>query len=113
MQDKVPDAKGAEARQPQRQEKLMSLSRSEFVNSIKAFAGQDAALQADGQGLVQLPVGQGGTAEITYVALPGATLGGLLKLPRAQVSIAFDGCSSEERAAFMRRFDTSFQRGGG
>lgn len=113
MQDKVPDAKGAEALQPQRREKLMSLSRSEFVNSIRAFAGQDAAVQAEGQGVVHLPVGQGGTAEISYVALPGATLGGLLQLPRAQVSIAFDGCSGEEQAAFMRRFDMSFQRGGG
>ncbi len=91
----------------------MSISRSEFVNSIRAFAGGDAAAQAEGQGVVQLPVGPGGTAAISYTALPGATLGGLLQLPRAQVAIAFDGCGSEERAAFMRRFDMAFQRGGG
>ncbi len=70
-------------------------------------------MDAEGQGLVQLPVGQGGMATISYTALPGATLGGLLQLPRAQVCIAFDDCGSEERAAFMRRFDIAFQRGGG
>ncbi len=38
---------------------------------------------------------------------------GLLSLPRTQVGFVFEHFSDEQRAAFMRRFDRYFHRGGG
>ncbi len=97
----------------QQVEKLMSISRSEFVNSIRSFAGEDAASTAQSDGRVTLAVGPGGKATVAYEAMPGAVLGGLLELPRARVTINFDAGERADREEFLRRFDISFQRGGG
>jgi len=94
-------------------EKLMSLSRTEFVNSVRAFGGEEAAEQAGSSERVEMACGSTGTATITYRALPGARLGGLLELPRACVTLSFAGATPDERADFTRRFDIAFQRGGG
>ena len=49
-----------------------------------------------------LPIGCGsGRAEISFLALPPARLGGLLELPRAKV-IAFHGVDGQERRRFLR-----------
>ena len=54
-----------------------------------------------------------GTALIRYQSQPGVKLGGLLQIPRAVVTIAFDNASEADRTAFLRRFELAFQRGGG
>ncbi|MDP4299615.1 hypothetical protein [Leptothrix discophora] len=37
----------------------------------------------------------------------------LLRMPRLAVTFAFEGCSADERARFMRYFDLYTRRGGG
>ena len=93
----------------ERIEKLMSLTLAEFHKSIAVLAGEDRSGNGNS---VELLV-EDGTARINYDALPGARLGGLLELPRAKVSIAFEGLSEPQRRAFLARFDLAFRRGGG
>lgn len=54
-----------------------------------------------------------GTITVTYAALPTVTLGTLLALPRARVTVQFDDVPQPARVDFMARFDIAFQRGGG
>lgn len=90
-------------------ERVMSISPSEFGISISLMgAHRDGA---NGSKIFDLA---SGLVEITFEALPGVTLGGLLALPRAKVALKFaETVSRSDRAAFVRLFDTSFQRGGG
>jgi len=91
-----------------RVEKVMALTPAEFAAGLSHLRG--VAASESGEYVVQLP---GGTATLNFEPLPDVRLGGLLALPRAKISLAFSGCSPEARAAFMRRFDLAFQRGGG
>jgi hypothetical protein len=36
-----------------------------------------------------------------------------LELPRALVSLSFDGITAHDQQVFLKRFDFQFQRGGG
>lgn len=93
-------------------EKIMTLSQSEFAHSISSFVGQEAGRAAAASGLVKIPIGQGEVA-ISFTKIEGFSFGGLVEMPRARVEIAFFGVSKTEADAFMRRFEISFQRGGG
>jgi len=93
-------------------EKIMTLSPSEFAYSIGAFAGEDAAAAARRGEPVVLATGSGSVA-ITFTKIDGFMFGGLVEMPRARVVITMDGLTQSEQAAFLRRFDLSFQRGGG
>jgi hypothetical protein len=88
-------------------EKTMSLSRAEFERSMRVL---DPALGPSTH--YRLTCGQGHVS-ITYLELPGVRLGSLLALPRAHLTLAFDATDAAARAAFQRRFDLAFQRGGG
>ncbi|MDH3476644.1 MAG: hypothetical protein OEM59_23445 [Rhodospirillales bacterium] len=44
---------------------------------------------------------------------PPRRLGGLLAVPRARVTITFEGYDPAAEAEFVERFDRAFQRGGG
>ena len=94
-------------------EQLMSVSRAEFlaslehVGSVREIADGQWLYALDGAGLEQ------GQATITFAPAPSVRLGGLLELPRARVTIRFDGGSTQARASFLRRFEIAFQRGGG
>jgi hypothetical protein len=90
-------------------QKLMSLSLPEFHKSVAVLAGADRS--RDGME-VQLKEGAG-TVVIRFEPLPPATLGGLLALPRARVTIDTGALDETQRRAFMSRFDLAFQRGGG
>lgn len=91
-------------------EKTMTLSADEFWKSIAALWDRPCV----GTRELPLPIGCGsGRAEISFLALPPARLGGLLELPRAKVTIAFHGVDGQERRRFLGRFDIAFQRGGG
>ncbi len=85
--------------------KLMTITRSEFEKSLAAF-DPDASLDAHGQVSIT-------GAVIRFEALPPRRPGGLLSLPQARVTIVVQALGPAERAAFLRRFDVAFQRGGG
>lgn len=93
-------------------EKIMTLSKSEFANSIRAFAGETAAQSASGGGPVVIPMASG-EAVISFTPIEGFSFGGLVPMPRARVEISFSGGDKAAAAEFMRRFDIAFQRGGG
>jgi hypothetical protein len=88
-------------------EKTMSATPSEFH---RCMAVLDAALTPALSHTLEC---DSGTITVTYVALPGVTLGTLLALPRARVTVRFVGVPPSARAEFMCRFDLAFQRGGG
>lgn len=90
-------------------EKLMGLTHAEFQHSIAGLA--PSSLENDGR--VARFVVSNGTVTVTFEALPHAILGGLVRMPRSKVTLAFDGVDTGERARFLRRFDIVFQRGGG
>jgi hypothetical protein len=90
-------------------EKLMSLTLWEFQKSLMPLIG--AALPAAADTAV-IAIGQG-QVEIRFEALPPARLSGLMSMPQARVILTFRGVSSDAQAAFIRRFDIAFQRGGG
>jgi hypothetical protein len=89
-------------------EKLMSLTQQEFIDTL-ARLGTSEKL-ADGSQSFQM---SNGTVRVSYTAQPGVTLGGLLALPRAKVLLAFDSVDEKTRAEFLKRFEFTFQRGGG
>lgn len=89
--------------------KIMSSSGEEFTQCLGVLLGR--AVFVDELPL-RIAVGAG-QVEIARVPLKGVCLGGLLELPRAQVTIIFVGVSDADRTAFQLRFDQAFQRGGG
>lgn len=95
---------------PDRVEKIMALTLDDFHRSLKALAPNLAL--ANGQTNVEIDEG-GAPVSITFEQQEGATLGGLLALPRAHVTLAFKSMDEEHRAQFLARFDRAFQRGGG
>ena len=88
----------------------MALSEPEFRKSLAALA---PAHPADAAWPLHIALAGGGRIAIGFFPAPPVTLGGLLALPRAIVTIAFEGASPEAQADFLRRFDIAFQRGGG
>ena len=93
-------------------EKVMTLSQSEYSKSIGAFAGEAAAATALRGDPVTLDVGAGQVV-ITFTKVEGFSFGGLVEMPRARIVIQLNGVEPVEAEAFLRRFDLSFQRGGG
>jgi hypothetical protein len=89
--------------------KTMALSRGEFEACMAVLC--DAAGRGE-DGCVSLAVG-GGTVAITHRPLAPVRLGGLLELPRAEVTIVFEAVAETDARAFLRRFELAFQRGGG
>lgn len=90
-------------------EKIMSMTAREFADGCErlADAGDEVSFS-----LATFAVSNGQVA-VRFEPLDGVTLGGLLKLPRARVTLTFSGLSDQERTDFLRRFDMAFQRGGG
>lgn len=62
-----------------------------------------------GRATVHLPQGR---LHLSWQVLPPRRIA-LVSLPRLAVSFAFEGTEEAARAAFMRHFDLSTQRGGG
>jgi len=95
--------------QPERVERLMTLSEREFANSIGGLLPPGAAVDG-GQAVVLLPTGR---VTINYEVLPTLRIGPSLELPRLRVVLTFIGAGQTDRDAFLARFDVAFQRGGG
>lgn len=67
---------------------------------------------ATGASSLAFAVGEGRVI-VRYVPLAAATFGGLLQLPRAEVSLQFVGVDAIAQQSFLEAFDMAFQRGGG
>ena len=89
--------------------RLMSVTPAEFARSLAVLDPQ-AYLDPAGTARVQVA---GSRASVHLEVLPERRLGGLLALPQARVSIAFDDGTAGQRQAFLDLFDLAFQRGGG
>jgi len=86
----------------------MTLSRAEFDRCLPEAVG--GPIVRDGE---FLRGGEGArTWAIRVAALPPLALGALA-LERLRVEVAFEGFAAAEEAAFMDRFRTHTQRGGG
>jgi hypothetical protein len=92
-----------------RVEKLMSLSATEFRATLGFLT--DLPIRFDALE-IEVPAGCG-TVIIAYSARPNVRFGGLLDLPRALVSLTFSNVSPTDQNAFVKRFEQTFQRGGG
>jgi len=95
---------------PERVEKLMSLTLAEFHRSLKVLAPRVPL--GEEQTDITVPTDKG-KVRIVYQPLERATLGGLLALPRARVTLHLGGLDEAERRDFLTRFDKAYQRGGG
>ncbi len=87
----------------------MTISQSEFLRLLPAAV--DGASFKAGDGIFSHDDGSRGW-RITLMPLPDLAIG-LIRLTRQRVVFAFRGYSSGEIAAFFRRFDLYFARGGG
>lgn len=95
---------------PERVEKIMSLDLREFHRSLKILAPN--MVLADDQTEIVIPADRS-EVRIVYEPLEKATLGGLLALPRAKVTLHLGALDKARRQAFLMNFDRAFQRGGG
>ena len=90
--------------------KIMSLTLSDFHRSVQTLAPRTGI--RDGQTDFAIPDGEE-LALVSYEPLENTTLGGLLAMPRARVTIDLQHLDGPRREAFLARFDRAFQRGGG
>lgn len=87
----------------------MTTSRADFMRLLPAGVGGMAYRLEDGD-IVQGDAARGWRIALT--PLPELALG-LIRLERFRVVFSFRGYSAAEIAAFFRRFDLYFARGGG
>ncbi len=88
----------------------MGFSREEFLRALPA-ALRGTVYRIDGTTVEIGDAGRGLTIHLRE--LPPRRLGGLMKLPRIEVTLRFRGHGPEERRSFLARFDRAYQRGGG
>ncbi|TRD22236.1 hypothetical protein [Palleronia caenipelagi] len=94
----------------ERVEKIMSFTRPEFENGLRRLTGGRLLSNGDGYDLSQAA---GAPVRCTFEPQPDAQLSPLMRLPRARVVLDMTGLDDAARIAFLRRFETTFQRGGG
>jgi hypothetical protein len=87
----------------------ITISQSEFLRLLPA-AVAGATFEAGDGVFSHQDAGRGW--RITLTPLPDLTLG-LIRLERQRAVFAFRGYAAEEIAAFFRRFELYFARGGG
>ncbi len=92
-------------------EKLMSIRLEEFEAGVARLNGGTRVTGSNGRYVV--PSGSGDVT-IAFEKLEPAVLGGLMRLPRARVTIDLTGFGDDDaRRDFLAFFDRTFQRGGG
>lgn len=89
--------------------KDMALTRKAFFETLPRALGSDA-YRVDGD-RVTLADGSR-TLSVTFVEKPTMRLGGFA-IPRADVTIAFEGYGDDQARAALERFERYFHRGGG
>ena len=88
----------------------MALTPEQFFRDIgRALRGLDYRIDGD-----RVIAGDGASrVTIDTRPLPARRLGGLLSMPRTEISISFHGYGEREQNAFLEAFDRAFHRGGG
>jgi hypothetical protein len=90
-------------------EKIMSIRLVEFEAGLTRL--DPAAPSTNVGGTYQIPSSDG--VSISFEKLEPAVLGGLMRLPRARVTLNVEALDQPARAKFLAFFDQTFQRGGG
>lgn len=101
-----------------RVEKTMSIRPTEFEAGITRLDPEAVASATMAGGITTFSVthpatGAGGPVTITFEKLEPAVLGGLMRLPRARVTLHLDDLDADARRNVLAVFDQTFQRGGG
>jgi hypothetical protein len=98
-------------------EKIMSIRTAEFEAGITRLdpTAVAAAVAAGGATAypVRHPTAGSAVVSIRFEAIEPAVLGGLMRLPRARVTLDLGPLDANGRRAFLAAFDQTFQRGGG
>lgn len=94
---------------PGRIEKIMSIKLSEFEAGLARLDA--AAPETNVDGTYKIPNAPG--VSIIFEKLEPAVLGGLMRLPRAKVTLNLEALDAPARTKFLGFFDQTFQRGGG
>jgi hypothetical protein len=89
-------------------EKVMSLTAQEFADTLVYVGTSKKQPDSSYEFAVET-----GSVRVSYAPLPSVTLGGLLTLPQARVTLNFAGVSDSAREKFLKHFDLMFKRGGG
>ncbi|SMX48090.1 hypothetical protein [Maliponia aquimaris] len=92
-------------------QKLMSVTLAEFETGVARLTG--AAAVSTGAVYDLSPAAAGKPVTAHFVPQPDAVLGGLVRLPRVQVTLDLRALDKDARAGFVLQFDRVFQRGGG
>lgn len=87
----------------------MGCTEAEWLGWLPAAIGDHPYEQMSGA--VAVSINRGSLSITWRVGEPRAIA--LARIPRLIVQFAFEGLASQERLAFMRRFDLYTQRGGG
>ncbi|HUW38437.1 MAG TPA: hypothetical protein VMV91_14015 [Rhodocyclaceae bacterium] len=87
----------------------MSITRADFLRLLPAAVAHQP-FSVEGERIGHRDVDRSWTIRLR--AMPDLRIG-LVRLERHQVVLAFEGYGEEEIAAFMRRFELYFRRGGG
>jgi hypothetical protein len=87
----------------------MALNRTEFLRSFPAAAGS-LPWRIEGSRILVEDAPR--LLEISLSPQSPRSMGALV-LPQTDVSLRFEGFTTEAVDAFLRRFDLAFQRGGG
>ncbi len=95
-----------------RHEKIMTLSRHDFIRTLGQFASRHGfALSGSGDAQWRL-LTPDGLARVSARAHPGLRRGAL-NLPRLAVTLDLSCLPPAAREGFLSAFETSFHRGGG
>ena len=90
-------------------ERDMGCTESEWLGWLPAAIGS-CSWQVQGQS-AQVSIAPG-ALQLRWQTMPPRVIA-LMRMPVLRVSFAFNGLDSEQRYAFMKRFDLYMQRGGG
>lgn len=90
--------------------KEMALTPADFRRGLAVLLQERAHSFDGGRASVAEP---GRALTIDFLAKEPRVLGKLMVLPRAQVTISFEGYGPDEMRAFLSEFDRVFQRAGG
>lgn len=99
-------------------EKEMGYSRREFLNQFKFFSRElnysllDNLIIIEEFPLKHESCGLNSSIHITLNEMPDRSIGSL-NIPRLSVKFIFKNYSELQKKAFFKKFDFSFQRGGG
>lgn len=91
----------------------MSVTRSEFERGLRRLTGAPPRRTVTGDYVIEPHGDRFAIVRCAFEPLPDARLGGVLAVPRVRVSLDLAALSGAARAAFLAKFDRTFQRGGG